>query len=122
MIEIPISADSAKRVMKGYRAWIVYAARRRRIVHPYAWFDSAGRWYPTEKEYQDCCCQIRSPSRNWPYSLMLHCRTAKHIAQIFSVGQKEVRSQASALTNLGEPKLAVEAEEALRSVGVPAER
>jgi hypothetical protein len=47
--------------------------------HPKGKFDSAGRWYPSNSEVRDCCERIRSPSRRWPYSLMLHCRTAKHV-------------------------------------------
>jgi hypothetical protein len=57
----------------------VYEARRDRQVHPDGSFDSAGRWYPSDAE--DCggdgTC-VRSPSRAWPYSYMLRCRTRQH--------------------------------------------
>jgi hypothetical protein len=45
--------------------------------------------------------------------LMLHCRTAKHVARLFRVREKDVRRAAKAFINLDEPELAVEANEAL---------
>lgn len=57
----------------------VYEGRRDRDVHPEGKFDSAGRWYPSEIEDADgdgTC--VRSPSRAWPYSYMLRCRTRQH--------------------------------------------
>jgi hypothetical protein len=115
MIELKISADAIL-LMLACNAGVVYVARQRRAVHPQGQFDSAGRWYPYAKtEHRRCCDQIRSPSRRWPYSLMLHCRTAKHVARLFSVPEKDVRRAAKAFTKLEEPELAVEAEKALRS-------
>jgi len=49
-----------------------------RRANPDGTFDQAGRWYPSVR--CDCCAEIRSPSRQWPYSLMVHCRTARHVA------------------------------------------
>lgn len=46
--------------------------------------------------------------------MMLHCRTAKHVARLFSVPEKDVRRAAKAFKKLEEPELAVEAEKALR--------
>ncbi len=45
------------------------------------------------------------------------CRTAKHVARLFSVPEKDVRRAAKAFTKLEEPELAVEAEKALRYAG-----
>jgi len=69
-----------------------YLARQRRDRHPKGKFDSAGRWYPSNSEVRDCCERIRSPSRRWPYSLMLHCRTAKHVAALFNVSERTLRT------------------------------
>lgn len=44
--------------------------------------DKAGRWYPTELEKQECCKNIRSPSRNFPNSYYKHCCTKKHIKNV----------------------------------------
>lgn len=73
-----------------------YLARQRRDRHPVGWFDSAGRWYPSESEIRECCERIRAPSRNWPYPLMLHCRTAKHVAALFAVDVRNLRLMRSA--------------------------
>jgi hypothetical protein len=44
--------------------------------------DSGGRWYPSDKEICSCCKSIRQPSREYPWSLWMHCRTLKHIKNI----------------------------------------
>lgn len=121
MIEFQVSAGAIRVLMKEYNAGVVYVARQRRIVHPHGKFDSGGRWYPNNSEYRACCDQIRSPSRRWPYSLMLHCRTAKHVAAMFSVTQKDVRREAKAFTNIGEQALADHAKRALGLAGADAE-
>lgn len=56
-----------------------YEKRQARLEHPAGTFDKQGRWYPAENEERDCCMAIRRPTRRWPYSLMLHCRTRKHV-------------------------------------------
>ena len=57
----------------------VYEARRRRLLHPEGEFDKGGRWYPSEREDCGVSSSIRSPSRRWPYSYMVACRTKKHV-------------------------------------------
>jgi hypothetical protein len=117
VIELQVSADDIS-LVAACNAAVVYVARQHRAVHPLGEFDSAGRWYPYARwEHRSCCEGIRCPSRRWPYSLMLHCRTAKHVARLFRVPEKDVRHAAKAFTNLEEPELAVEANEALRYVG-----
>lgn len=57
----------------------VYAARRDRAVHPEGSFDDAKRWYPSAREDANGDgSRTRSPSRAWPYSYMLRCRTREH--------------------------------------------
>lgn len=61
-----------------------YIERNERADHPSGSFDSGGRWYPCEiTEEQDCCGSIRRPSAAYPYSLLTHCRTLRHIASLF---------------------------------------
>lgn len=67
-----------------------YLTRQSRLHNPKGKFDKARRWYPSEEEEQPCCKEIRSPSRARPYSLMLHCRTMKHVASLYGVGYKEL--------------------------------
>lgn len=68
-----------------------YLNRQARTTHPAGKFDKGGRWYPSEDEYCDCCRSIRTPSRAWPYSLMVHCRTMEHIAHLYNVDLRELR-------------------------------
>jgi len=73
------------------RAAYAYVCRQSRSSHPEGNFDSGGCWYPSECEEQPCCSGIRRPSRAWPYSLMTHCRTLPHVANLYGVDPKEVR-------------------------------
>lgn len=58
----------------------LYIARRDRAVNPEGHFDGAGRWYPSDAEDADGDgSRTRSPSRAWPYSYMLRCRTRQHV-------------------------------------------
>lgn len=71
-----------------------YLNRRDRISHPSGSFDKASRWYPSESDRCDCCDAIRSPSRAFPYSYMVHCRTAQHVANLRGVDVRELRRAA----------------------------
>jgi hypothetical protein len=65
----------------------VYEARRDRLAHPEGEFDSGGRWHPSEREDADgdgSC--TRRPSRAWPYSYLLRCRTRQHCAALVQRG------------------------------------
>ena len=68
----------------------VYLDRQSRVQHPDGRFDG-GRWFPSDIESQSCC-GVRSPSRSWPWSLMLHCRTLRHVARLCDVSEAELRS------------------------------
>jgi hypothetical protein len=68
-----------------------YRRRRDRDEHPAGAFDDGGRWYPEFAEAQTCCRHVRRPSRAWPYSLLLHCRTLAHVAALHGVAPAEVR-------------------------------
>jgi hypothetical protein len=70
----------------------MYRARQDRSQHPQGAFDKQGRWYPDANETRPCCANIRSPSRAFPYSLMVHCRSLEHIARLRSVNASELRS------------------------------
>lgn len=60
-----------------------------RIIHPDGTFDKAGRWYPDDNEWSSCCDSIRSPSRSYPYSYMVHCRTLPHIMNKYGLSEEE---------------------------------
>ena len=56
--------------------------------------DKGGRWYPSEAEKCSCCRAIRSPSRSFPFSLLNHCQTKKHILKLI---EENPASRASVL-------------------------
>jgi len=75
----------------------IYAARKSRASHPEGTFDRHGRWYPSESEECSCCRKIRVPSRRWPYSLLHHCRTRKHVEKVVQkLGEDNCRLLAEA--------------------------
>ena len=65
--------------------------RQSRSEHPDGHFDNGNRWYPDEDEKRICCSLIRHPSREYPFSLMAHCRTMIHIAKLFDVYEWELK-------------------------------
>lgn len=73
------------------RATAEYLARQSRASHPAGKFDKAGRFFLADSERSECCRSIRCPSRAWPYSEMVHGRTAEHVAEMFGVDAREIR-------------------------------
>ncbi len=76
------------------QAALEFVLRQDRKHHPDGKFDNGGRWYPSETERCECCDHIRYPSRAYPYSLMVHCRTAKHVASLYGVDVKALKREA----------------------------
>jgi hypothetical protein len=62
-----------------------------RAIHPKGSFDKAGRFY-LDTTYS--CCAVRSPSRSYPYSQMVHGRTAEHVAHETGINASLIRSYA----------------------------
>jgi Uncharacterised protein family (UPF0158) len=75
-------------------AGLEFVCRELRLHHPDGTFDEGGRFYPSEKEARDCCATIRAPSRAFPFSLMKHCRTIKHVAKLYDVTERAVKAEA----------------------------
>ena len=75
-------------------AGMEFVCRDLRLHHPDGTFDEGGRFYPSEKEVRDGCGNIRTPSRAFPFSLMKHCRTAKHVAKLYDVSEKDLKAEA----------------------------
>lgn len=90
-----------KRIIK---AAIELNARQTRDSHPPGTFDNGGRWYPTDAEHCECCAGIRRPSRDYPYSLLVHCRTAEHVANVFKVDVLLLKRAAKALKGGSNPE------------------
>lgn len=79
-----------KRMTKQRRQRLEAAAklcrdRQDRRKDPIGYLDNHGRWYPSAEEEQDCCSNIRLPSRAYPYSLLVHACTARHVAQLMDI-------------------------------------
>jgi len=81
-----------------------YKRRKARLEHPRGEFDKRGRFYPSDAEKCDCCKSVRRPTAQWPYSLMLHCRTMEHIAHLFGVDIKDLRREIRPCKNPPGPK------------------
>lgn len=81
-------------------AYNEYQNRQTRASHPAGRTDSGGRWYPAPSEWRPCCDHVRSPSRHWPWSLMAHCRTMKHVAWLYGVTESELRRYANSQRNI----------------------
>jgi len=79
-------------------ALIEYLNRRDRVSHPQGRLDNGGRWYPSAEERRECCRTIREPSRKWPFSLLVHCRSLRHVAHLYGVDEKELRKLACVYT------------------------
>ena len=92
----PMEGDAglAERIEQAARE---YLARRDRLSHPDGTFDKQGRFYLAARERCPCCQRIRTPSARWPYSEMLHGRTAGHVAALYGVDATDLRRAARAL-------------------------
>lgn len=77
-----LRSESKTRITKEVVIDHIYRERKERKDHPDGSFDNGGRWYPDEDERCHCCSGIRSPSRAFPYSLMSHCRSKKHVKNL----------------------------------------
>lgn len=53
--------------------------------------DKQGRWYPDETERRQCCGEIRSPSKAYPWSLFKHCCGVVHVANYYGVDVSALR-------------------------------
>lgn len=76
-----------------FDAALLYIKRKLRLVDPPGRFDKAGRFYLAEPMGQG----VRSPSRAYPYSEMVHARTACHCAYLHRVPELHVKRLARAI-------------------------
>lgn len=51
---------------------------KNREIHPSGTFDNGGRFYATN----DDLISVRTPSRAFPYSQLMACRTIKYVAKV----------------------------------------
>lgn len=68
-----------------------YLARQDRVRNPKGEFNAGNKWYPDPlEESRACCYHVRSPSHRWPYSLLTHCRSLPHVAELYGVDAKDL--------------------------------
>jgi hypothetical protein len=68
-----------------------YLERQSQEDSPLGEYDHSGRWYPYLGERRECCRAIRSPSKAFPYSLLKHCMTLRHVAHLYYVDEGKLR-------------------------------
>src|SRR5262249_53516360 len=90
----PAALETGEAPGRATEAGLELACRELRLHHPEGTFDEGSRFYPSEKEARDCCETIRAPSRAFPFSLMKHCRTIKHVVRLYNVTEKAVKAEA----------------------------
>jgi len=95
-------ALSALRLAQNHRdhvrlAAIEYLGRQSRKKRPQGCLDSAGRWYPHLFERCGCCNTVLAPSRKYPHSLLIHCKTSHHVARLYNVSEGELLAMAQTL-------------------------
>lgn len=56
----------------------IYRELQNREIHPSGHFGGGGRWYADNDDLISC----RAPSRAWPYSQMIACRTLKYVKKV----------------------------------------
>jgi len=56
----------------------VYEMLKNRLIHPSGTFDKSGRFYAAN----DDLINVRTPSRAWPFSHMMACRTLKYVKKV----------------------------------------
>jgi hypothetical protein len=72
---------TAKQFNQAIAALARYERRQARIEHPQGDFDNAKRFYPTGPD-ADALGSVRSPSRGWPNSYNLACRSLPHCERL----------------------------------------
>lgn len=56
---------------------------------PQGKYDESGRWYPSPFEHCECCDHIKRPTKNRPLSFLKHCRTRKHVTNLYNKYRKK---------------------------------
>lgn len=96
--------------------YLLWRARAERCAHPEGHFDGGGRWYPSERERVDGFDSgLRSPSRAWPFSLLVGARTRKHAAALVAAALDGAAVPADAASAVAVARELVEASVAAES-------
>ena len=86
-----MNVDEYLHTLRLGKAVMTYLARQAQQVQPEGGYDEAGRWNPAANEIHRCCLAVRDPVRRYPDGMLRHCRTLKHVAQLYDVDEGELR-------------------------------
>jgi hypothetical protein len=86
---VELTNDTA-RFTSALSALTRFSRRQERLEHPEGSFDNAGRFYPSDSEDCGVSSYIRSPSRSYPHSYMLACRTLDHCERLEDADHDDV--------------------------------
>ena len=75
-------------------AALEWLRRQERQSRPRGMTDLAGRWWPVGSEQAECCAGVPAPTRYNPYRVLNHCRTARHVAALYGVDERQMRNAA----------------------------
>lgn len=85
-----------------HQAVSIYFRRQSRRARPKGKYDNFKRWHPADEERRGCCFSIRKPTMCWPRTLLQHCRTMLHVANLCGVSYDDlidaVREQRKRMT------------------------
>lgn len=71
-------------------ALVCLLARRKGTSHPKGEWNGWGWWVPSKEERQVCCKDVVPPTQKRPLSWDRHCRTIKHVANLFGVHRRDL--------------------------------
>lgn len=97
-----------------FAALLRYERRQARIEHPSGSFDKAKRWYPSGRD-EDVIDFGRSPSRSYPNSYNLACRSLAHCERYEEADHQVVLCLKRELKKLGVGATDANAKELLRA-------
>ena len=87
---IRLTAADRKQAAKIAAATIEFIDLQSRTTNPEGSFDNKKRFSPSQRF--DCCRTIRMPSAAFPFSLLVHARTATHVASAYGIDPAQIKS------------------------------
>ena len=84
-----INSDDPEIVEYAYKVWL---SRRFRDTDP-SGIMSNHSWYPTPKECRGCCAAVPEPTSVFRHSLLRHCRSKLHVAELFGITESSLSSR-----------------------------
>lgn len=70
------------------------AARRTGSSSPVGTYTPKGYWYPDDTTERQPCCRSHLPRQQFPQAVKKHCLGVEHVANLFGVSARDVKSQA----------------------------